>query len=301
MSQTLQQYVQQILNGVVNNLNTPGNAFYFPTWLASNGYDPYGKNIAMNWPFTMNSTDMLNAASNICSDIGGANPSVCASYKDDYIGDPANAPVLTLGGAAGDLLVSGFSNALIQGMTVQNDDLPLQISTNIVFSTLPNFPPEPVISGNFSLLQHCCCSTDGKTCDLASVPYTGSGTFTASIVGVSNAAIMFEITQLAQGVLDLQVNSINLTVPTSGGAPNINTTVNIQSFPPGTNTQSYNNLAAEAFNSPSGKTDMIQQINSVMNQPGQLSSMTEALSKVVDQYLESNNLYPFNHASLALV
>jgi hypothetical protein len=302
MSQTLQEYVQDILNGVRTNLNTPGNSFYLPTWLTANGYDPYGQDVAMNWPFTLTGADVLNTFSNICSDIGGANPSICPSFKDSYIGDPANAPVLTLGGVPGDLLVKGFSNAVISSMTANNDAIPMQISAVMTFSTIPNMQSQPTVSGNFNLLQYCCCSTSNTgPCTGASTPYNGTGTFVTTLTGSATATVDFEISDLAQGVLDLEVTSITLVPPMDGsGNPNLNTVVQILSFPPGTNSASYNNLAQGAFNSPSGRTNIIQQINTVMNQQGQLDTMTTAMTKVIDQYLKSNNLYPFNTASLAL-
>jgi len=300
MSQTLQEIVQNMLNGVVTTLNQPGTQWYLPTWLTANGYDPYGTNRTLVWSFTLNSQDMLVAAGNICSDIGVANPDVCASYKDFYIADPANAPLLTLGGTPNALLISGASNAVVTALTAQGNDIPMPISGQIQLSTQPNLPSQISITGNFSLLQHCCCSTDQSTCDAASLPYTGAGTFEADIVGTSTCNLSVQITQISPGVLTLNVSSITLIPPTSGGVPVINTTVNITSMPAGANVQSYNNLAEEAFNDPAGKQHIVDQINAVLNQPEQLQAINTALTQVVDSYLKSNNLYPFNNASYAL-
>ena len=37
-----------------------------------------------------------------------------------------------------------------------------------------------------------------------------------------------------------------------------------------------------------------------MNQSGQLSAIGTALTKIIDQFLQANNKYPFQHASLSL-
>ena len=302
MSQSWQQLIQQSLDGVKTTLNSPGNSYFLPTWLPNNGFDPYGKKVAMNWGFALSGKEMSSAANNICTAVQENETSVCPTEEYLYVGDPSNPAVLTLGGAPGDMLVSGFSNASIQTLEAVGTSFPMQINAVIQFSTLANYPPNPTVSGNFKLVQNCCCSdnTSGPAVCVsggASTSYTGAGTFTAVVTGSCVATATVYITTIANRVMDFSVSALSLKAPLdSQGNPNIKTSVTITDFSknmPEKAKQSYNNLADEAFNGADGRNQILAQINSIMNVKGQLDAIGTALTKLVDEYLQSINKYPF--------
>lgn len=43
MSDSIQKVIQDMLNSVLPIINTPGGPYYLPTWIQTNGYDPFGK------------------------------------------------------------------------------------------------------------------------------------------------------------------------------------------------------------------------------------------------------------------
>ena len=306
MGENMQQYIQATLDSMKQMLNTssPTNSFYLPTWLTTppHVYDPYGKDHAMIWAFSLSGKDMMAAASTICGDILTGDSSLCPLFS---IGDPSLTPTLTLGGnSPGDMLVSGFSNVSITTLEAVGSGIPMQINAELTFSTLMNAPQYPVVSGNFALVQHCCCSSDNVTCSSggSSTPYTGTGTFTATVNGSCTAAVTAYITNLANNVLEFSVTEIVLSPPLQNNIPNISTDVKIiDSNIPSKALPSYDNLAEEAFNSNEAKQMIISQINAVMNLEGQLSAMGAALTKIVDDYLQQNGKYPFGPMQSAML
>lgn len=295
-----QQLIQSMLNSVLPTMNTPGTSYYLPTWVTTNGYDPYGATEVMHWPVTLTDPTVLQTAASICAQIG-MNGEPCSDPDAFYIGAPGNSPVLVVGGDnLGDLLISGFSNAVMSSMTSEASD-PYTIYAQVYFSTLPNYPSNTQISGNFTFTEYCCCSDDQKTCITTPDAQTGSGTFTATINGSAIGSITFKITDLAPGVLTIGVQSVVFSVPLNAdGNPAITITIDITSIPPNVNSQTYNDAAMEAFNSPQALFNIVTQMNAIMSQPTQLAAIGTILTQLVDGYLKNNHQYPFNAASLAL-
>src|SRR5215813_3683147 len=250
MSGSIQQVIQDMLNSVLPTVNTPGGQYYLPTWIQTNGYDPYGKTEAMTWSVSLSDPTVIQTAASICAQIyQGGEP--CSDPDAFYIAAPGTQPTLVLGGSPGDLLISGFSNAVMTSMTSQASD-PYTIVAIVNFSTLPNYPSNGVISGKFTFTEYCCCSLDQKVCTTAPEAAVGSGNFTAKIDGSATATITFKIIDLASGVLTIGVQGINLVMPTKNGNPAITITIDITSIPKGVNSKTYNDAAMEAFNSPQG-------------------------------------------------
>jgi hypothetical protein len=298
MAGSLQQLVQEMLDKVKPMLNTPGNAYYLPTWVVQNQYDPYGKTQAMQWSVTLSDPSIIQTAASICPTLD-ITDSPCGDTSS-FIGAPNNNPTLVLGtGQPGGLLVSGCSNAYMPSMLADAAD-PYNIVAVVQLSTLPNFAKNVQITGQFVFTQFCCCSADGKTCNNAPSPHVGKGTFSAIVNGSPSITVNFRIVDLRPGVLTIGVQTVTFAVPTKGGAYDISVTVDIQSIPLGANRQSYNNMAQNAFNSPSGLTNIVQQINAVMNDPSQKAFMGKVLTGVIDGYLRDNHQYPFDGSTLAV-
>src|SRR5271165_68518 len=299
MSGSIQEVIQNLLNSVLPIINTPGTSYYLPTWVLTNGYDPYGKTEAITWSVALTDQTVIQTAASICAQLY-QNGEVCKDPNAFYIAASGNPPVLVAGGNdPGDLLISGFSNAVMASMTSQTSD-PYTIVAIAKFSTLPNFPPNAVISGKFTFTEYCCCSLDQKVCTTTPEAAVGSGKFIATIDGSATATITFKITDLSPGVLTIGVQGINLVMPTKNGNPAITITIDITSIPKGVNSKTYNDAAMEAFNSPQGLNNIAAQINSIMNQPVQLATIGDILTQVIDGYLKNSHQYPFNAASLAL-
>jgi hypothetical protein len=299
MPGSIQQVIQDMLNSVLPTVNTPGGQYYLPTWIQTNGYDPYGKTEAMTWAVSLSDQAVIQTAASICAQIDqGGEP--CSDPDAFYIAAPGTQPKLVLGGKPGDLLISGFSNAYMASMTSQASD-PYTIIAVAQFSTLPNYAPNAVISGVFTFTEYCCCSDDQKVCTTTPDAQTGSGTFTATVNGSATATITFKITDLAPGVLTIGVQGVNIVPPMKGGNPAITITIDITSIPKNVNSQTYNDAAMEAFNSSQGLNNIVSQMNAIMNQPAQLNAMGNILTQVIDGYLKNSHQYPFNTASLALV
>lgn len=300
MGQSLYDIIQGMLANVLSMINTPGNSYYLPTWVVANGYDPYGNNNGLSWSVTLTDPSVISAAAAICPtiDITG---SPCDNPNAYFIGAQIN-PTLVLGtGQPGGMLISGAQNAFMASMNADPNN-PYNITAVCNLSTLSNFPPNLVLSGQFTFTQYCCCSVDGTTCSQTPSAQVGTGTFTATMVGTPSVTIYFQITKLEQNVLNISVSQIVFTPPYQPGTnvPNITITVDIQSIPLGANRQSYNNLAEEAFNSSAALQNINQQINNVMNDPVQLAFMSNVLTGVIDGYLQSKGLYPFGPLSMAI-
>ncbi len=295
-----QQLIQSMLNSVLPIMNTPGTSYYLPTWVTANGYDPYGATEVMHWPVTLTDPTVLETAASICVQIW-ENGQPCLDPIAFYIGAPGNPPVLVVGGDnPGDLLISGFSNAVMSSMTSEASD-PYTIYAQVYFSTLPNYPSNTQLSGKFTFTEYCCCSDDQATCITTPDAQTGSGTFTAIIDGSATGSITFKISDLAPGVLTIDVQSVVFSVPLNADRnPAITITIDITSIPPNANSQTYNDAAMEAFNSPQALFNIVSQINAIMSQPTQLAAIGTILTQVVDGYLKNSHQYPFNTASLAL-
>lgn len=307
MAESFQQMVQDLLNQAVDALNDKNNQYYLPKFLQTSKpcYDPYTQ--PATWNFNMTSSSVLAAAGTICKDIAtNSQGTVCPSFSDKYMIDPSITPVLTLGGPnAGDFEVTGFSNAMIPqgGLTASGDGLPLTITAKIEFSTLSPVT-NPVISGNFNLTQNCCCATPAapNQCTAgSSTKYSGSGTFSTEVCGSASAVLTCVIKAVSCNHLTLSVTNIVLTAPTDKNSdPYLTTTVKITSIPSGADPQSYDNLAQNAFNDPDARTQIMAQINTVMNESGALDVVCTALETVMNNYIAANNLYPYNCASLEL-
>src|SRR5271165_101980 len=122
MSGSIQEVIQNLLNSVLPIINTPGTSYYLPTWVLTNGYDPYGKTEALTSTVNITDPTAIETAASICADID-ATGEPCKDPNAFYIGAPGTQPLLVLGGNdPGDLIITGFSNAVITYMTSQPSD-----------------------------------------------------------------------------------------------------------------------------------------------------------------------------------
>lgn len=300
MADPLVPIVQKMLNQVMGMINTPSttNPYYFPNWIKANGYDPYGENKVMSWALSITDPTIVNQANAICPtiDIQG---SPCPGIQD-FIGVPQKYPQLTLGGPnAGELIVTGATNSFMSSMSCDQNNA-LSITAVMLLSTLQNYPKNIIITGDFTFIQYCCCSQDGNTCSGPPVPEVGTGSFSATFNSTPQITINFNITQLSPGVLTIAVSKINFVPNSGGGNPDISVAIDIKSIPKTSKKDAYNKMAMAAFNSADGLNQLVQQINVVLNDPAQLSFMSNALTNVIDGYLRDNHQYPFDGSFLAV-
>jgi hypothetical protein len=295
------EFIQQIMDGIYPKLNEPGTPYYLPTFVTANHYDPYGP---FNWNVgQLTDKDLLNAAAAICPSIDIVSGSGCTE-EQSYItaAIPPNYPTLLITNA----YIGGLKNALAERPIAQPPDGRV-IIMQVDFGTLASFPSAITISGNFTFTNYCCCSNDGKNCVGSPKSEVGTGNFTATLPGPEspgargNGVITFAITALAPGVLNLAVQSVKFTPPlSSGGGPSMGVVINITSIPKGSNPQSYSNMAMKAFNSDQARQSIINSINLTLNEPGNLATFGDILTKEIDGYLRENHQYPFDGSSFAI-
>jgi hypothetical protein len=297
------EFIQQIMDGIYPQFNTPGGPYYLPTFVTNNKYDPYGP---FAWDLgQLTDPQIVNSTSTICQSIDISKGGACANPNQSYINPPIppNYPTLSLGAS----FLGGMKNALSERPIAQDPD-GRTVIMQVDFGTLSGFPQAITLSGQFKFTNYCCCSNDGNTCASTPNAETGIGGYTATMPDPNvapnargNAVIVFAITALAPGVLNLQVNSVTFTPPKNpDGTPSMNVTVNITSMPPGVNPQQYDNIAMEVFNSASARQTIINSINSTLNQAGNLATISDLLTKEIDGYLRANHQYPFDGSSFAV-
>jgi hypothetical protein len=295
MAETQQQFVQEILDHVRPSLNNPSNPFYLPEYVKTNKLDPYQPPQGSTWEIdNLNSEGILNELGSVCTAIQmnwGSGPGPCKNPNDSYNTVPNRGVDITIS----NITVTGASNAFLSTATaISCDGFKLQFV--IDFSTLQNFPAPVTITGNFELTLYCCCGPNLTGCRESNTkgdPHSGSGTFTATIEK-SSATCTVQITDLAEGVLNLEVKEISFQASTGDMA----VTAQITSIPPAVR-QPWNHVVQEAFNDEGTLEYVLQQINVQLNKLGGLSQMGSVLQTELDNYLKINHEYPFDQSSAA--
>ncbi|HUR80970.1 MAG TPA: hypothetical protein VM733_09400 [Thermoanaerobaculia bacterium] len=299
---TMQEYIQQIMDGLYPKLNDPNSGdWYLPNFILKNKYDPYGP---FGWDLgQLTDPGMLEAAAPICASIDVVD-SPCgdvASYITATI--PPYYPTLNIVGG----LIGGLANAVLARPIAQPPD-GMKVKTRADFGTLNTFPKPITIKGDWTFVNYCCCSNDQKTCSKPATPETGNGNFTATMPDPALGAVQsgycnldFTITNLAPGVLTLAVTAVNFfPAAYKDGSPGMQVNINITSIPKGANPQSYSNMAMKAFNSAQARSSVINSINATLNAPGNLQMISNLLTNVIDGYLKANRMYPFDQATFAI-
>jgi hypothetical protein len=292
MSESQQQFIQSILDKVYPFLNQPSNPFYVPKYVTDNHLDPYQPPPGSTWGMKdMQNQSVLDQIQAVCRaiEIHRMSDPPCSNSKYFYNAVPKTGPDVTLS----NIVVKGISNAYVQGATATSaDGFTIQVVIN--FSTLPNFPKPISVTGDFSFTLYCCCGP-GKNCDpnLPSNPETATGTFIFAINN-SSATATFQITDLAEGILNVEVKKIQY----SATPANIKVTPTITSIPPD-ELAAYNNLVNEAFSATDTLEYVLDQVNIQLNEPNALSQMSTVLQNELDGYLKANHQYPFDKSGSA--
>jgi len=297
-----QEFIQQIMDGIYPKFNTPGTPYYLPTFVTSNHYDPYGP---FNWNVgQLTDPGLLNSAATICATIDIVQ-GACANPNQSYITAPIppNYPTLQISNA----YLGGLMNVVSERPLAQPPD-GRTVIMQVDLGTLSQYPTALTIKGDFTFTNYCCCSDDYKNCAGPAQAQIGLGTFTASMPDPNkspnargHAVITFAITALAPGVLTLQVMSVIFTPPlNSDNTPSMTIGIDITSIPAGANPQSYSNVAMKAFNSAQAQQTIINSINSTLNAPSNLATISDLLTKEIDGYLQANHEYPFDGSSFAI-
>lgn len=220
-------------------------------------YEPY----LYTQPFNPVALTDLGAASAVCSTQGGA--------TDNYMVTPDTTPLLSLT----HLQIAGISNALPSPATVTNDT----IAITAVLSTYPSsVAPAPLtISGDFSLTQYCCETTDFTTCAAPSAPFVGTGTFAVSIMD-STAQVSVLVGVDANNELVATVQSLQWLA--SDSATNITATVDILSIPEDADRDTWNSYTEEALNSATARTQLVASVQQMMGESATLASLSALIT-----------------------
>jgi hypothetical protein len=172
---TMQEYIQQIMDGLYPKLNDPSSgSWYLPNFIKGSKYDPYGP---FGWDLgQLTDPGMLQAAAPICPSIDIVN-TPCGD-TDSYItaAIPPNYPTLNIVNA----YIGGLANAVLERPIAQPPD-GMQVKTRADFGTLSNFPKAITLTGDWTFVNYCCCSSDGKSCNGPVRAETGQGSFVATI------------------------------------------------------------------------------------------------------------------------
>jgi hypothetical protein len=233
-------------------------------------YEPY----YYTEPFNPVALTDLSAASAVCSTQGGA--------TDNYIVTPDTTPSLSLS----NLHITGISNALPDPATVTNDT----IAITAALSTYPSsVAPAPLtISGDFSLTQYCCETTDFSTCAAPSGPFVGTGTFAVSIKNsTAKASVLVGVNADDQLVATVQ----SLHWLASHSASNITATVDILSIPEDADRDTWNSYTEEALNSEMARQKLVVSVQQMMGESATLASLsaliTTGLQSLTGEALEA--------------
>jgi hypothetical protein len=274
-----QPIIQQMLDKLLPQLNTPPpppNPVYLPDIIKPT-YDP--DNVGKLDLGTLTGQGGTQAARNLCK-------SVASTQGQMGIPVPGALPTLVLGSVSQQpVIATGLSNVKVTSLVSGGSD-GHTITAQAAFGTL-------TLAGSFTLTQQCCYTQDLKSCSASMPLQVGTGTFTATIPSPT-ATIVFQITQIAQGVLTIAAQSAALAAATS-----FNITVDITSVPPDLR-QAWNQYAEEALSNSGTQASIVTSLNQFLNDPSRLSGLSATITQKVDDYLKQNHMYPFNGSFLSL-
>lgn len=294
--------LQQLIDELYQELKDPNSSWYAPNLVLSNHYDPYTgipynpSSKGVNWDFgQMTDPDFVTNAASICPTIAIESGNDCVGYKAAPA--PPHYPTLSLT----DVVITGLSNVTVQPPVLGDDGVTL--TTTVDFSQPSagsNYPKVVTLAGNFSLTIFCCCppaSNPRAPCESGATidTRTGSGTFSATIPA-SSATLTCTINNVNNpGVIPtLTANKFVMTVPNKpdNSGPNMSITIDITSVPPNEQ-QGWNNQATKVFNNPQALAAILNQLNTQLNQSGDLQTLGDILTQQLDDYLRAHGLYPY--------
>lgn len=276
-----QAVIQQMLDKLKAQLNTPGSSIYLPTIIKSAGYDPF-----VGTPWSMDQLPAPGgtvAAKNICTGVFQSR----GQFGIPTPTTPLPSLLVTDSTGAKGPTVTGASNMVVTSMTAGGSD-----GRTITVQTW--FSAEIQVTGNFVLTQSCCQTSDHKTCADAAEQEIGKGTAVATL-GVQQTpppiTVVQQISALAPGVLTFVVNSVNYN-------PDPNTfsiSAKVENLEP-----FWQQSVDEVLGSVQTKQAIIQQINAQLVSSGFLTTLGNQLTTRIDQYLKDNHMYPFDSSFLSL-
>jgi hypothetical protein len=253
----------------------PSSPQFLPTLIQGQTnptYEPY----SYTQPFNPVALTDLSAASAVCSTQGGA--------TENYIVTPDTTPLLSLT----NLQIAGISNALPDPATVTNDT----IAITAALSTYPSsVAPAPLtISGDFSLTQYCCETTDFSTCAAPSGSFVGTGTF---VVRIKNSTAEASVLVGVNADNELVATVQSLQWLASDSATNIIATVDILSIPQDADRDTWNSYTEEALNSAAARQKLVASVQQMMGESATLASLstliTTGLQSLTDEALNAVN------------
>lgn len=206
-------------------------------------------------------------------------------------------PVLTLGGDAGPVVVNGLDNLYVQPAqaitpTATGYELALVLQLGYYDGSKGRPTRSPLtIDAPYTLAQQLCTSSDGVTCN---------GNYENSIVGggtvsiaITNAWIYATLEVGVAGAGTARAPTVQLTkVRLSGATPGSDPDLAIQSLTIDARVSSYLRtvwvtLATNALESPDGRAGIFASMNTQLNQPGFLASLTATLTSQCATMLDS--------------
>lgn len=219
------------------------------------------------------------------------------SHQYPIASPSAPNPVLTLGGDAGDVVVNGLDNLYVQPAqaitptaTGYEIALALQLGYYDGSAGRPTLSPL-ILDAPYTMEQKLCTSSDGTTCNgNYATDIVGGGT---ASVAITNAWIYATLVIGVDGAGTTRTPSVQLTkVQLSGAKPGSDPDLTVQSLTVDARVSSYLRmvwvtLATNALESPDGRAGIFQSMNTQLNQPDFLATLTRTLTSQCATMLDS--------------
>lgn len=210
------------------------------------------------------------------------------SHQYPIASPSAPDPVLTLGGSAGAVVVNGLDNLYVQPAraitpTASGYELELVLQLDYYDGSKgrPTRPPL-TIDAPYTMEQRLCTSSDGTTCNgNYATDIVGGGTVS---IAIANAWIYATLEVGVAGDGTARAPTVQVTkVALAGATPGSDPDLVIQSLTIDARVSSYLRtvwvtLATNALESPDGRAGIFQSMNTQLNQPGFLASLTSTLT-----------------------
>jgi len=231
----------------------PNSQAFLPTLVQGQQNPAYEPFAVTQWD-PVNLTDASETAALVCSNE--------STLTVNYMAPPDTPPAITFS----DVVIQGISNVVPDPMTVDSDT----VTATARFSSYPSsVAPQPItITGDFVLTQQCCPTEKFIVCSRPAQPFTGSGTFTVSIVSSTVTA-----TVLLTGDDELVATVQSLQWSASQDPSNMTASVDITSIPPGPQRDQWNQYAQESFDSVDARSGLVANVQAALSAQSTLDSL----------------------------
>lgn len=280
--------IQKVLQNLLANANNPASPSFFPKVVQEHTdldpqTTPYKGYSSGSWGLgELTGNAGQQAAENICTAV--------EPFMQTYI-PPSSTSFPDINFT--NVYLQNLSQVHVDSMTASGPDGHVVINGKLSWGTLTAHGIKGLgIAADFSIVQHCCPTTDDKTCSGAQVKETGTGTI-EFVIDQATAIADMPITKLAPNVLTLGLTTVEFDTSPA----NMNGTVKINDIP---HAQAWQSHAETALNSTGTLDQIIVKIRDQVSTPDFKEKVAQAVTQSVDEYLKQSHQYPYGKADLAL-